>query len=131
MGGDSGIPGLSRAFQPWRCGDLRAWAGASGALLRDRRGMDSLSSSQTNASFLRAMSAWATMPTSLPRWRSLSGCLRTHRADRSIGFAVPVVEPFDPCHQTDPSEVELVRPRVIRDVVRLARAVEVERQGRL
>jgi hypothetical protein len=44
--GWAGIPCVSRAFQLWRCGDLRACAGASGALLRDRRGMDSLSSSQ-------------------------------------------------------------------------------------
>jgi hypothetical protein len=39
----AGITGESRALRPWRCGDSRASAGASGDLLRDVCGMRSLS----------------------------------------------------------------------------------------
>jgi hypothetical protein len=33
------MPGVSRAFRPWRCGDLGERAGVSGGPERDLRGM--------------------------------------------------------------------------------------------
>jgi hypothetical protein len=37
--GQAGIPGASRAFHTWSCGDCRAPAGTCGDLVRDQRGM--------------------------------------------------------------------------------------------
>jgi hypothetical protein len=45
--GQAGFPAVSRPFQPLRGGDSRVRAGASGSLVRDERGMRSLSSWQT------------------------------------------------------------------------------------
>src|SRR5205823_7056300 len=40
-----------------------------------------------------------------------------------VGLAVAVVEVLEPRHQPDPAEIDLVRARVVRDVVWLAGAV--------
>src|SRR5215468_5829857 len=57
--------------------------------------------------------------------------VREGPATRSIRLAVPVVVPRDSRHQTDAAEVDLVRARVVADVVRIAGAVGEHRQPRV
>src|SRR5579859_459668 len=55
----------------------------------------------------------------------------TLRGPRNPLFAVPVVEAFDPADDADAPEGDLVRARVVADVVGLSRAVGEEGQAAL
>src|SRR5262245_31815480 len=66
-----------------------------------------------------------------PMCKRLSSLASVFLHPRSARFAVVVVEVLEPCDQPEPAEVDLVRARVVADVVGPPRPVGEKRQARL